>query len=371
MKSFSIIVFLIVFTNSWCQEVVSTVNNNKVKKYHEGLNKTRFLLSNGEDERALNEIIEVLKLDLGYGDDAYVLLPRFLENIPKQDSVYIDKISEFSLLLSKCGITFKEIETIFKIVNKYGNQFRADSLKSKYHISFYELKTTDFINKSKFQENARIYKKLKNIDFNHKLSKELKIIGKIDQKNRTKGKNSFQNDSIVHLKLKEIVLKNNGFPNFFNVDKDDYEVIETCLIHMSLEKLVEFLPYLIEGIQKGEVFINRGILYAIDRNSIENGKYLKLENDIFTIVADSQKIYNQYYCSGVGVFYFYSKENKKDRYLFPLTDKISKNDINYLRTIMYLPLLEEDIIIQKLKVIDFQNFQNLFINNKLVINTYL
>ena len=371
MKSLATIVFLIVTTNTWCQEIKSTLNNDKIKIYHEGLNKTRLLLSTGETEQALDNMIEVLKLDIGYGDDAYLLLPRFLENIPKEDSIYLNKISEFSLLLSKCGITYKEIETIFNIVNKYGNQFRADSLKSKYHISFYVLKTVDIIDKDKFQKNVKVYEKLKKINFDSNLSKELKVIGKIDQKNRIKGRNSHQNDSIVYTKLKEIILRNNGFPNFFNIDKNDYEIIETCLIHMDLEKLVEFLPYLIKGIQKGEIFINQGILYAIDRNSIENGKYLKLENDTFTIVADNQKIYNQYYCSGVGAFYFYSKDNKKDRYLFPLTDKITKNNINNLRAIMYLPSIEDDVIIQKLKTINLRDFNNLFLNNKLIMNTYL
>ena len=138
MKRIVLLFFLIVLTNSWCQEVLSNVNNDKVRAYHQGLNGTKLLFSNGESEQALDQIIEVLELDLGYGDDAYILLSRFLENIPKQDSVYLNKISEFSLLLSKCGITFKEIETMFTMVNKYGNQFRADSLKSKYHISYYE-----------------------------------------------------------------------------------------------------------------------------------------------------------------------------------------------------------------------------------------
>jgi hypothetical protein len=366
MKSIIVIysLFILVFS-SYGQ------NNEIVNKYHNNLNLSYDLMAADNYHEALSVMNETMRLGLGYGDDAYSLFNRFLENIPVNDSLYIVKIKEYILLLAGNGATKKELKLTIKMVNNYGNRYRIDSLKPLYLISHEKLVLNEFIDKKQLKNEYKKWLDLKKERYDRKLFKKLKKIDRTDQKGRLRmtKEEMLKADSIVFTKFKKIIDDEKGFPHFMKIGTEGYEIMETILIHMSFEKIITFLPLLEEGIQTGNAFIGNGIIYAIDRCSIEEGKYLILKENEYAIKKDTAIAYLNYRYSGLGAFFLYDKE-EKNRFLFPLNPKLNLKEINNIRSRFYIPSIKKSMEQRNYKLIDPIKHQSL-LNKNLIINTYL
>ncbi len=371
MKKWTFLILFVFFSSAWAQTSFGKATKENVRAYYSGLTKAKLLIAENENEKAIDEMIKVLQLNIGYSGDAYFLLKTLLENTPKESASYMAKLSNYCSFASQNGLTLKDINGLVKSANKYGNYYRADSLKPLYYITSHSLKSSDFIDKKTIKRNEIAYKKARKPFFNKNLSKEIKQLEKIDQTNRVKNRSGSNDDSIVFAKLKPIIEKNKGLPKFYEVTEDNYEDLDLFLCHMDLDKIIEILPYLIEGTQNGDFFISEGILYAIDRAAVERGEYLKLENGKFSIVRDSTRLFGGAFPSGYGGFFFSTKENRKDMHIFPISDLVSLEEVNKLRALLLLPSLEEHAKINHFKIMSLSDFKQHYLNQNVLINTYL
>lgn len=341
-----------------------------VKKYHDFSNKAEQLLQEKKYLESLKYAKESLELDLNYGVGAFSFFSRYLENIKLPDSLMKQNFETYCYLLAENGIKWKDINSFGNRIITLGDPFRADSLKSRYLIFAPSILFKDIVEKREYQK-IYLEAKKKAPKLNSTLVKRVKRIDKLDQKIRkTNNRTNFSYyDSLVYYELIELIEKNHGFPRYDEIGEEGYEIIGTCLSHMTAERLVTLLPELEKSVQEGTAFFVKDIIYAIDRNAIENGKYITYKDGNYVIVTDTLMLYKTYYYSGVSSFYFTYEGGQK--YLYPINPNLNLSSLNQLRHLFFMPSIEQSMTQYSLEYISPVEFNGYSFTKKIRLNSYL
>jgi len=358
------VILAIVFSFTTFLSLAQTANT-----YFDYSNKAEQLLNEKKYLESLGYAKESLKLDLNYGVGAFSFFSRYLENIRITDSLMKQEFENYCYLLAENGIKWKDINSFGNRIITLGDPFRADSLKSRYFIFIPSIRFKDIVDKRKYQ---RIYLKTRRESpkLDNSLIKRVKRIDKLDQKIRKSKKTDYSYyDSLVYVEFKGLIEESHDFPRYDEIGEEGYDIIGTCLSHMSAERLLIILPELEKGVRNGTIFIVKDIIYAIDRNAIENGKYIIYKDGKYVIVVDTVRLYKTYFYSGVSSFYFTYDRGQK--YLYPINPNLNIRDINQLRYRFFMPSIEQTMKQYSLELISPVRFKACFDTKRIRLNSYL
>lgn len=287
-------------------------------------------------------------------------------NYYKAESLYFNKTDkDKSVQYFRKAFEDPNFGSLADVYNAMDKVYRLDSFeysKSLLAKSFIKGGRMDFLDRiDKYYPNLKYDKeRLQKITDSVRITRNpydsllIKDLEYMDNRDQLIRKNEeLENHSILEVKiidrmnylwLKEIIVKNGGkLPNFDQIGTDGFENIETILLHLDLDYIIDLWPYFIRSIKEDRAPINEILLYQLDRTMVAGQDIVYLEDGKLVKKKKNSKIPNSevYYQNLGGMDVFLMEE--KQSYWWPFNPELDTENTSNIRKELCLDSLEDQI----------------------------
>lgn len=287
-------------------------------------------------------------------------------NYYKAESLYFNKTDkDKSVQYYRNAFKDPKFGSLVNVYNAMDIVYRLDSFeyaKTLLEKSFIKGGRMDFLDRiDKYYPNLKYDKeRLQKITDSVRITRNpydsllIKDLEYMDNRDQLIRKNEeLENHSILEVKiidrmnylwLKEIIVKNGGkLPNFDQIGTDGFENIETILLHLDLDYIIDLWPYFIRSIKEDRAPINEILLYQLDRTMVAGQDIVYLEDGKLVKKKKNSKIPNSevYYQNLGGMDVFLMEE--KQSYWWPFNPELDTENTSNIRKELCLDSLEDQI----------------------------
>jgi hypothetical protein len=166
-----------------------------------------------------------------------------------------------------------------------------------------------------------------------------------------------EQDTKVFDLMTQLVDSLKRLPTMNEIGENNFDDLALYFIHMKAERMVSFMPFIVEAINNGTYFANEDIAYAIEQTGMMTGHYLVVNDQqkygIFIDTTSQQNKMPVY--SYLGEYYLPIKEDTipgKRLYILPTRPEIGIKRVNAMRKLLCLLPWEEFIQRRRIAVIN-------------------